>query len=257
MEYIVYTIGSVILVSIIAVFAAIPFFMKKQIPHSVLIVLMSLSVGTLLGGVFLHFLPELVEEGYTTSVALSIIAGFLVFLLLEKFIHWHHSKKAEDGCGCGHSHAYHLAPLNIIGDGMHNFLDGLVIAGSYAVSLPLGIAATISVIFHEIPQEIADFGILLYAGLTKTRALLFNFLSATAAIAGAIVGIIFTEKIHGFSNIIIPFAIGNFVYIAASNLVPELHKHCKITETIIHIIAICAGVGIMLLVAILAPEHAH
>jgi zinc and cadmium transporter len=257
MGYIIYALGSVMVVSLIAVIAGIPFFMKKQVPHSILIILMSLSVGTLLGGVFLHFLPELAEEGYTIFTALSIILGFLVFLLLEKFIHWHHSKKSEDACECGHSHAYHLAPLNIIGDGVHNFLDGLVIAGSYAVSLPLGIAATTSVIFHEIPQEIADFGILLYAGLSKTKAILFNFLSATAAIAGAVVGIIFAEKVHWFSDLIIPFAIGNFLYIAASNLVPELHKHCRISETILHIIAITTGVGIMLLVAILAPEHAH
>lgn len=257
MKYIIYTFASVILVSIIAVIAAIPFFLKKQIPHSVLIILMSLSVGTLLGGVFLHFLPELAEEGYTTSVALSIIGGFIVFLLLEKLIHWHHAKKSEESCECGHSHGYHLAPLNIIGDGMHNFLDGLVIAGSYAVSLPLGIAATISVIFHEIPQEIADFGILLYAGLTKTKAILFNFLSATAAILGAITGILFTQHIHWFSDMIIPFAVGNFIYIAASNLVPEIHKHSKTKETILHIIAICAGVGIMLLVSIIAPEYAH
>lgn len=254
MEYIIYAIGSVVAVSFIAIIAAIPFLLKKEIPQQILLVLMSLSVGTLLGSVFLHFLPEIAEESYTTSVALFILIGFFVFLLLEKFIHWHHSHTAGE---CGHGHGYHLAPLNIIGDGVHNFLDGLVIAGSYAVSLPLGIAATISVIFHEIPQEIADFSILLYAGLTKTKALLFNFLSATAAIIGAITGIIFTEHIHGFSGVIIPFAIGNFLYIAASNLVPELHRHCKITDTILHSIAIAAGVGIMLLVSIIAPEHAH
>ncbi len=249
-----YVFGSVILVSLISIITAIPFLLKKQIPHSLLIILMSLSVGTLLGGVFLHFLPELIEKGYSITTALFIIGGFLVFLLLEKFIHWHHSQHADD---CGHGHGYHLAPLNILGDGVHNFLDGLVIAGSYAVSLPLGIATTVSVIFHEIPQEIADFGILLYAGLTKAKAIFFNFLSATAAIIGAITGILFTQHVHGFSDMIIPFTIGNFLYIAASNLVPELHRHCRIAETMMHLIAIAAGVSIMLLITIIAPEHAH
>ncbi|MFA6887913.1 MAG: ZIP family metal transporter [Candidatus Woesearchaeota archaeon] len=254
MGYIIYTFASVIIVSLISVIAAIPFLLKKQIPHSILIILMSLSVGTLLGGVFLHFLPEIAEKGYNTSVALSIIIGFMAFLLLEKMIHWHHAKKVEENCECGHGHGYHFAILNLLGDGVHNFLDGLVIAGSYAVSIPLGIAATTSVIFHEIPQEMADFGILLYGGLSKTRAIIFNFLSATAAIIGAITGIMFTEHIQGFSAMIIPFAAGNFLYIAASNLVPELHKHCKISETIMHIIAIAAGVGFMLLIAVFIPE---
>ncbi|MFH1588984.1 MAG: ZIP family metal transporter [archaeon] len=251
-----YVFGSVILVSLISIIAIIPILFKKKTSKRFLVVLLSLSAGALLGGVFIHFLPEIVETGYTLTSAIYIMLGFLVFFILEKFVHWHHNKKCVNAPNQeAHGHAYQLAPMNLIGDGVHNFLDGLVIAGSYLVNIPLGIAATISIIFHELPQEIADFGVLLYAGLSKKKALLFNFLSATTAIIGAIVGLVLANKIGSFTTFIIPFAAGNFIYIAAANLVPELHRHCKIKDTIMHVLAILVGIGIMAAVALLS--HAH
>ena len=130
----------------------------------------------------------------------------------------------------------------------------MVIAGTYLVSIPLGIAATISIIFHEVPQEIADFGVLLYAGMSKTKAVLFNFLSAITAIIGAIVGVILAGNTEHFSVYIIPFAAGSFIYIAASNLVPELHRHCKTWDSILHVLAIIAGIGLMVALAVFLPE---
>jgi len=246
MGAVLYTLISVILVSLISVVVIIPFLLKKKISQRWLLVLLSLSVGALLGGVFIHLLPEAMSEGYSLSIAINVLLGFLVFFVLEKFIHFHHNKKCADG-HCGHTHAYHLAPLNLIGDGIHNFLDGLVIAGSYLVSVPLGIAATISIIFHEVPQEIADFGVLLYSGMSKMKALLFN-LSAATAILGAIVGLVFGSG--GFTHFIIPFAAGSFIYIAASNLVPELHRHCKFVDIILHLVAIIVGIFVMFLVTL-------
>ena len=114
--------------------------------------------------------------------------------------------------------------------------DGMVIAGAYAVNFMLGITATISIIFHEIPQEIADFGVLLYSGLSKKKALFFNLLSALSAIVGLIIGLLLVNKIEGFTHFVIPFAAGNFLYIAASNLLPELHRHCKLKDTLLHIL---------------------
>lgn len=247
-----YAILSVILVSVVAILAIIPFLFKKKIPSSHLLALLSLSVGTLLGGVFIHFLPEIAEEGYTLNSALIILSGFLIFFILERFIHWHHRHKEIDGCEENvHGHAYHLAPLNLLGDGMHNFLDGLVIAGSYVVSIPLGIAATISIICHEIPQEVADFGVLLYSGWSKTKAVLFNFLSAAAAILGVIVGLVLAGRTANFTHFIIPFAAGTFIYIAGSSLVPELHHHCRMKDTILHLLAIAVGVLIMIAITFL------
>lgn len=255
MHIAVYTIGSVVLVSVISVITAIPFLIRKKVSQKVLVALLSVSVGSLLGGAFIHLLPEMIEHGYTLDSALYLIGGFIIFFLLEKLVHFHHSKK-EESDECGHGHGYHLAPINLIGDGIHNFIDGLVIAGAYVVNIPLGIAATISVIFHEIPQEVADFGILLYSGMTKLRAILFNLLSASTAIIGAIAGLIMSGQVHGFTDFIIPFAAGSFLYIAASNLVPELHRHCKLWDSLIHVLAIIVGVIIMILVTFIEVGHA-
>jgi zinc and cadmium transporter len=254
MGVIAYTLISVILISLVAVVAIIPVLMKKKLSKHFLLVLLSLSVGTLLGGVFIHFLPEMAEQGYTLGTAIYILLGFLVFFVIEKFVHYRHKKNCQHG-NCGHGHAYHLAPLNLIGDGVHNFLDGMVIAGSYIVSIPLGIAATISILFHEVPQEIADFGVLLYSGMSKLKAVMFNLLSAATAIVGAVLGLFLAGKTANFTLFIIPFAAGSFLYIAASNLVPELHRHCKLWDTVLHLVAILVGVGIMVLVSLLAPVH--
>ncbi|MFH1849394.1 MAG: ZIP family metal transporter [archaeon] len=254
MGFQIYAIVSVLAVSLIAVLAVLPIYLKKTVPQRLLLFLLSISVGVLLATVFLDFLPEAYEH-YNSRVPILIFAGFLSLFVLEKLVHYHHNKKCEDG-DCGHGHAYQLAPVNLIGDGIHNFLDGLVIAGSYAVSTVVGITATISIVFHEIPQEVADFGVLLYSGMSKKRALVFNFLSATTAIAGAIVGLILIET-HESSAFIIPFAAGNFIYIAASNLVPQLHRHCKIKDTIIHILAIIIGILLIYLVTYYGPAHSH
>ena len=237
------TILSVILVTLIAVVSILPLLHKKRSDKKLLLVLLSLSAGSLLGGAFIHFLPEALEDGYTHSVSLSILAGFMVFFMLEKLVHWHHNKRceAEDG----HGHAYHLAPMNLIGDGIHNFLDGLIIAASYTVGLHLGIVATITVIFHEIPQEIADFGVLLYSGLSKKKAVLLNLASGSTAIVGAIIGLLLTRQVEFFHDLIVPFAAGNFIYIGASNLVPELHRHCNLKDSLIHVFTIIIGILIM------------
>lgn len=255
-QTIIYPLISVIIVSLISVIVALPLIIKKNISNKVLLFLLSISVGVLLSTVFMDFLPEVMSHDYSIKVAYYILLGFLVMFILEKFIHFHHSKNCENG-NCGHSHAYNLAPINLIGDGIHNFIDGLVIAGAYAVDITLGITATISIIFHEIPQEIADFGVLLYSGMSKKKALMFNFLSASSAIMGTVVGIFLVGKLHGFHDFIIPFAAGNFIYIAASNLVPQLHRHCSLKDSLIHLFAILLGIGIITVIIIFGPGHVH
>jgi len=250
-----YILLSVVFVSLLSIVAAIPLLIKKQISNRILLVLVGISAGTLLGAVFLHFLPEATSGTYTVGLALHILSGFLVFFIVEKLVHYHHSAHERRGVPV-HHHAYHLAPMNLTGEIIHNFIDGLVIAASYLVSVPLGIAATLSVALHELPQEIADFGILLYAGLSKKKALLFNFLASLSAILGALIGIIAFTQIKGFQGFAIPFAIGAFLYIAASNLVPELHREKKPLDSILQLLAVIAGIGIMLLLVLYAP-HAH
>lgn len=249
MAIVLYTIISVIIVSLVS-FAGVFILAKKHRSlHGTLLFLVSLSAGTLFGGAFLHLLPEAVErQGFTLSVSLMLLGGVLVFFILEKFIHWRH-------CHVNHSkekfhkhfdeHPRHIAPLNLIGDGLHNFLDGLVIAGSYLVSIPTGIATTIAVVLHEVPQEIADFGVLLHAGLKRAKALLLNFLSAAVAIIGAIIGLILGAESEMFVQLILPFAAGGFLYIAGSNLIPELHKDCEARDSLWHFFALVLGIALM------------
>ena len=144
-----------------------------------------------------------------------------------------------------HHDGYHLGVMNVLGDGIHNFIDGLIIAGSFMVGVPIGIATTIAVIFHEIPQEIGDFGVLLYSGMPVRKALFFNFLSAITAIAGGAVGLILGSSSEAFTTMVIPFAAGGFLYIAGTNLIPELHKECSWKEYVLHVAALVLGIGIM------------
>ena len=253
LETYIYTIASVLIISLISVIVAIPFIIKKKVPNNFLIFLLSLSVGVLLATVFFDFLPEIYENENSFNATVYLLVGFLVMFILEKFIHYSHTS----GCGekdHGHSHAYNVAPVNIIGDGVHNFIDGLIIAGSYIISIPIGIAATISIAFHEIPQEIADFGVFLYSGLSKKKAILFNLLSSLTAIIGAIIGLSLAASFDGFSIIIIPFAAGNFLYIASSNLLPQLHRHCGIKETFFHLLAIILGIILIIFIGTLFPH---
>ncbi len=174
---------------------------------------------------------------------------------MEKFIHSHgeHHHQGNDP----HSHAYSLGLLNVVGDAVHNFIDGLVIGATYMINIPLGIAATISIALHELPQEIADFGILLYSGFSKKRALFYNFLSAVTAVVGTIIGLVLSSKLTNFNNFILPFTAGVFIYIGASNLVPELHRNCTFTQTILHAFAIIVGFGLIALITIHGPGHVH
>lgn len=266
-----YTIISVVIVSLVSLVGILSLLWKRKNVKDYLLLLVSLSAGTLFGGAFLHLLPEAVEEsGFTITISLLLLAGVVVFFVLEKFIHWRHCHHHL------HDHSTHtehharqsiqehlshmpkkksIAILNLTGDAVHNFLDGLIIAGSYFVNVHVGIATTIAVILHEVPQEIADFGVLLYSGLSKAKALLLNFGTAVVAIIGAIVGLILGARSEAFVVFILPFAAGGFLYIAGSNLIPELHKECGLKDSLWHLVAMLLGIGIM--VALLFLEHTH
>ncbi|MBN1386124.1 ZIP family metal transporter [Candidatus Woesearchaeota archaeon] len=240
MEAVIYTISSVIIVSLLSLVGILFLFFKKKTLQHLLLFLVSLAAGSLFGGVFLHLLPEVVEEaGFSITVSISVLGGILLFFMIEKFIHWRHCHVPTSK-----EHPHHLAPMNLIGDGIHNFVDGLIIAVSYLVSVPVGIATTIAVILHEVPQEIGDFGVLLYSGMSKKKALIYNFLSALTAVVGAIVGLIMGNE--DLAIIILPFAAGGFLYIAGSDLIPELHKECGIKDAMLHMGALILGAVLML-----------
>ena len=232
-----YTIISVLAVSIIGLIGIFFLSIKSEKLEKLLVYMISFSAGALLGDAFIHLLPEAVKtSGFTIMISLSVLAGIGLSFTAEKIIHWRHCHHPTTS-----KHPHHLSTMNLVGDGFHNFIDGLIIAGSYFVSFPVGVATTIAVIFHEIPQEIGDFGVMLYGGLSRAKALLFNFLTALTAILGAVIGIFLSgmEPILGF---LIPFAAGNFIYIAGTDLIPELHHAPNKKDTIHHIVTFIGGI---------------
>lgn len=243
-----YTISSVVIVSLVSFVGIITLFFGKKKIDSLLLTLVNISAGTLLGGAFFHLIPEAVEESGVFSISISflILIGISIFFLLDKLIHWKHSHSESSLIHTTKEHKPSVAYLNLLGDGIHNFLDGLIIAGSYLISIPTGIATTIAVIVHETPQEIADFGVLMYSGLSKTKALLFNFYSATTAIIGGIVGLVIGSHSETFMAIILPVASGAFIYIAGSNLIPEiLQKNFRLKTSLVQFLSFIFGIAIM------------
>lgn len=249
-----YTLISVLIVSIVSLLGVLVIFIGDKKLNNLLLGLVSLSAGTLFGGAFLHLIPEAVEsKGYFgISISFLILSGIIIFFIIDKIIHWNHShKKSKVTHSIEVDEKLRIGYINLIGDGVHNFIDGLIIAGSYLVSIPIGIAATIAVVVHETPQELADFGVLLYAGFSKFRALMFNFFSAALAIVGAVVGLIIGTRSEVFLSSIIPFAGGAFIYIAGSQLIPELfHKEHNSKDLIQHLVMFIMGVFIMYLLSI-------
>jgi len=243
----VYTFSSVFIVSIISLVGALTIALRKDLLQKILLFLVSLSAGALLGGVFFHLIPEAAEDiGFNLNLAIYILAGILTFFTLEKLICWRHCHIETS-----ESHPHPFAVMNLIGDALHNFIDGMIIAGTYLVSIPLGISTTIAVIFHEIPQEIGDFGVLVHGGFGRLKALLLNFATALTAVLGALVILILNIEVETVGKILVPFTAGGFLYIATSDLIPELRKDIKPLNSILQLVFILLGLGIMYLLVII------
>ena len=236
-----YTLISVIVVSLLSLIGIFFISIKANKLKDILIYMVSFSAGALMGDAFIHLLPEAVEKiGFGVQISLYILAGIGFFFILEKFIHWRHCHMPNEK-----GHVHHFAVMNLFGDLVHNFIDGLIIAASYLVSIPVGFATTIAVILHEIPQEIGDFGVLLHGGFSKRRAIFYNFITALAAIVGAVVGLLLGRVEH-FILFLTPFAAGGFIYIAGADLIPELHKEVKVSKSLFQFLFFCLGIIVML-----------
>lgn len=242
-----YTIVSVFLVSLISLVGVftLPFNQKKV--YDLLIFFVSFSAGTLMGDAFIHLIPEAYKNNESAVfVSLSLLAGILLFFVLEKVVHWRH---------CHHEpskdHPHPFSTMILVGDALHNLIDGMIIAASFLISLPLGVATTVAVAFHEIPHEIGNFGSLVYGGFTQKRALLFNFLSALFSVLGAIIVLMINSPLINPALFLLPFAAGGFVYIAGTDLIPELHKHHEGGKGIVQVLVFVAGISLMLLLLVL------
>lgn len=243
----VWIIGSTFLVSIISLIGIITLAVKDNLLHKIIFCLIGFSAGALIGGAFLHLLPEALAERQSIITFYYLILGIVLFFSMERYFHWRH---CHNGICDIHAFTY----LNLFGDGIHNFIDGLVIAASFIVSLKLGVVTTIAIILHEIPQELGDFAVLVYGGFTKKKALAYNFISALMAMAGAIAGYFLADFAKGFTAFILPLTAGGFIYIGASDLIPEIHKETNLRRSSLAFIAFLFGIIFMALAKALLPN---
>lgn len=241
MSTLAWIIGSGLLMSALALVGSITILLKESTLEKILLPLVSFAAGSLLGGAFFHMIPAgLARIGNNTVLFSWVLAGFTVFLALEQLLHWHHCQRASAQC------KQPLTYLILIGDGLHNFLGGLAIAGTFLIDIKLGIMAWLAAAAHEIPQELGDFGVLIHAGWSKRKALLFNVLSALTFLLGGLVAYFASFALD--ISFLIAFAAGNFIYIGATDLVPEVTKHASSKSNFINLIVFILGLTLMLLI---------
>lgn len=248
----IYTLASVFVVSLVSLLGVFALSLKEDALRCIIFVLVSLAAGALLGDSFIHLIPKAFENMATLPVALLMIGGVLIFFVLEKFLHWHHYHGREHAGGMhGHGAGEHVRAIHptgymiLVSDGVHNFLDGAIIAAGFLVSVEIGIATTLAIILHEIPQEIGDFAVLLNSGFSRMRAIFLNFVSALVAILGALVVLVLGEESGIIVLGLIPIAAGGFVYIASADLIPEIHKTTRLGHSLLQFAAMVAGIGVM------------
>lgn len=243
-----YALGSVIFVSLISLVGIFFLAANNTRLEKILLFLVSFAIGGLTGDAFIHLIPEAFEDlGANLTTSLLIIGGMLIFFGVERAIRWRHCHIPTSD-----KHVHPVATLNIIGDIVHNLIDGLLIGASYMVSIPIGLTTTIAVILHEIPQEIGDFGILVHAGFSAKKALLVNFGTALTAILGTILVFLIGTHIEAFSLYMLPITAGGFIYIAGSDLIPEVQAECGGAGIMFsHLLAIMLGIGLMSLLVLL------
>ena len=227
-----------VLMSAIALVGSVTLLLSEATLSRVIMPLVAFAAGSLLGGAVLHMLPAAMETAPADpTVFLWVLIGFALFFALEQFLHWHHCHRASTDC------REPLTVLILLGDGLHNFLGGLGVAGVFLIDVRLGFAAWLAAAAHEIPQELGDFGVLIHGGLSKRNALLLNLASGLTFLLGGLVAYAASARID--VEFLVPFAAGNFIYIGASDLVPEVNKHRDIRANFLHFGSFIAGIALL------------
>jgi zinc and cadmium transporter len=233
-----------LVVSLASFIGVITLFFSQRFLERITVFLVALAAGAMMGGAFFHILPESLEyfgeiESGSLFVFVLLMAGFLGFFVLERVIHWRH-------CHKDHCDVHPFAYSSLIGDGVHNLTDGMLIFAAFATDFHVGLFTTAAVIAHEIPQELGDFGVLIHAGFSRARALFWNFISAVMAMAGALIAYFIGERVESFAPIALTIAAGGFLYIAASDLVPEFHREKNLGKSILTFVIFLASLAFML-----------
>ena len=231
-------LAATILNSLVALVGAATLACNKKTMDRILHALVGFSAGTLLAGAFFHLIAESLEEMATMQAFYFVFAGFIVFFIMERFLHWHH-------CHEGKCDVHAFSYLILFGDAIHNFIDGLIIAASFMMGISFGIVTTLLIISHELPQELGDFAVLVHGGFGRRKALLYNLFSQMTSIAGGLIGFFFIGT-SSLAVYLLPFAAGGFIYIGASDLIPELHKEENKGKTIGAFLFFLAGILLMI-----------
>jgi zinc and cadmium transporter len=240
MTTLLWIVAAGVLMSAIALVGSVTLLLSEANLKKLLLPLVALAAGTLLGGALFHMIPAAVDElGNRLSIYVWILVGFSLFFILEQFLHWHHCHRVP----CEHRP---LTILILIADGLHNFIGGIAVAGAFLIDIRVGISAWLAAAAHEVPQELGDFGILVHGGWKKGRALFYNFLSALTFLAGGIIAYAASQSFD--TTFLLPFAAGNFIYIAAADLVPEVKHEESLRIGAIHFVSFLTGLALMLCV---------
>lgn len=231
-------LGSAFIISLGSLAGILTLIVKPEKLSNILLFLVSLSAGALMGGAFIHLLPEAVENLPPSPLFNTVLFSFVCFFLLEKIFHWRH-------CHNGHCDVHSFGYMNLVGDTVHNLIDGLIIAATFIADYRLGLISTFAVALHEIPQEISDFGVLMYAGYSRSKALISNFIVSLTTPLGVLIGFALTPNLQGLLSYLIPFAVGGFIYISASDLLPEIRKETSLKKSLISFATFTAGILLM------------
>ncbi|WP_247728794.1 ZIP family metal transporter [Halovivax limisalsi] len=240
-----------VLISLFAWIGVLTLYLADHLVERLLLWLVAFAAGALLGGAFFHLLPRAIEtrgELHTRGLFVALVVGFCFFYVLEQFIHWHHHH------GTDHEHEP-MTYLVLVSDGLHNFIDGIVVAGAFLIDVEVGLVTAFAIALHEIPQEIGDYGILVYGGFEKVRALVVNYLTALTIVVGGLVGYALSDVVGEPPVALLTFAAGNFIYIASSDLIPEINAEADVEHRLGYFLVFVAGLGVMYGIAAVNPLH--
>jgi zinc and cadmium transporter len=244
MNGLILTLISTLFISLASLLGIFTLSLKKEKLERFLLFFVSLSAGGMMGGAFLHLLPEALESISAELVFFLLLLSFSFFFILEKLLHWRH-------CHMGFCEVHTFGYLNLLGDSLHNFIDGFIIAGAFKINANLGLATSLAVFLHEVPQEIGDFGVLLYAGFKRKKALLANLLVALTAVLGGILGWFLIDIFKNLAFLLMPVAAGGFLYISSSDLIPEIRKEKNLKKSFLSFALFLLGLLLMYLLKII------
>ena len=235
MNALAYSLLAVLIVSSASLIGISTLFFTRQLIKRISSVLIALAAGSLLGAAFFDLFPEALKLTDPIQASSYVLAGIVVFFIIEKMLFWYH-------CHNGDCEGHTLTYMNLLGDGLHNMIDGVIIATSFIVDFSLGVVSTLAILLHELPQEIGDFFILIYGGLSTKKALFYNFLSALTSFLGVLIAFFLYSKTNAFISFLIPFAAGGFIYIAAADLIPEIHREMDLRKAFFQLVLFLVGI---------------